>query len=213
MRGLSGSPLAGEFTFETGSPLTVEILEVKSRTPNLQIGELTELEAGRKWKLACSAKPNSRPAVYKEKLEMTVKTSDGEDRTLSFNVALNHRDRIVLQPKSNVKFLDKDTRALLAETSRPIERNILVTGGDQSVDFRVLDVRLDAGISGIFNAEIVPVREGKSYKVKVTLSSYQNKKNVLGKLTIVTDDPLKPERTIWVMGQFFQRRETAQKGR
>ncbi len=212
MRGLSGSPLAGEFTFETGSPLGVEIVEIKSRTPNLQIGELTELEAGKKWSLACSAKANSRPAIYKEKLEMNIKTSDGEDRTLNFLVSLNHRDRIVFQPKSNVKFLDKDTRSLLSDGSRPIERNILVTGGDQSVDFRVLDVRLDAGLAGIFNAEVVPVREGKSYKVKVTLDSYQNKKNVLGKLTIVTDDPLKPERTIWVMGQFFQKRETAQKG-
>ena len=118
-------------------------------------------------------------------------------------MALDHRDRIVLQPKQNVKFLDKDTKKLL-DTGQPVEKSILVTGGDKTVEFEVTGVRLDERISGAFETRIQVVSPGKSYRVWITLSQYQSKPTVLGKMTIETSDPIKKEISVWIMGQFRQ---------
>ena len=203
LQGLAGSGLAGSFGFTAGSPLDVEILEVKGLGRGLSIGELSEISPGREWELALSAKPNNRPAIMKEKLVFVVRTSDGIDRTLDFLVQLDHRDRIVLQPKQNVKFLDRDTKKLL-ENGQPVEKSILVTGGDSTVEFEVTGVKLDERIAGAFETRIQEVMKGKSYRVFITLSEYQSKPTVLGKMTIQTTDAIKNEISVWVMGQFRQ---------
>jgi len=203
LQGLAGNGLSGSFSFSAGSPLDVEILEVKGLGTALTVGEITEISEGREWELQISARPNKRPALMKEKLVFSVRTSDGVERSLEFIVALDHRDRIVLQPKQNVKFLDKDTRKLL-ENGQPIEKSILVTGGDNTVEFEVIGVRLDERIADAFDTRIQVVSPGKSYRVWITLSQYQSKPTVLGKMTIETTDTVKKEISVWVMGQFRQ---------
>ncbi|MGE4620120.1 MAG: hypothetical protein AAEJ04_09965 [Planctomycetota bacterium] len=203
LQGLAGNGLSGAFNFSAGSPLNVEILEIKGLGVGLDIGELTEVTPGREWELQLSARPNNRPAIMKEKLLFKVRTSDDVERDLEFLVAVDHRDRIVLQPKQNVKFLDRDTKKLL-EDGKPIEKSILVTGGDSTVEFQVTGVKLDERISGAFATRIQEVLPGKSYRVWITLSEYQPKPTVLGKMTIETSDEIKNEISVWVMGQFRQ---------
>ncbi|MEC9476845.1 MAG: hypothetical protein VX764_07405 [Planctomycetota bacterium] len=203
LQGLAGSELTGSFGFTAGSPLDVEVLEVRGRGNGLTIGELTEISPGREWELGLSARPNNRPAIIKEKLVFDVRTSDGEERTLDFLVQLDHRDRIVMQPKQNVKFLDRETKKLLEEGT-PVEKSILVTGGDQTVEFEVTGVKLDERIAGAFETRIQEVTRGRSYRVYITLSEYQPRPTVLGKMTIQTTDVVKKELSVWVMGQFRQ---------
>ena len=203
LQGLAGADLAGSFTFTAGSPLDVEIVEMRSLGTLLDIGEMEEVTAGREWNLSLSARASRRPALVKEKLYIDVITSDGEERSLEFLVQLDHRARIVLQPKQNVKFLDKETTKLL-ETGEPIEKSILITGGDSTVEFEVTGVKLDAKISNAFQTRIEEISPRKIYRVWITLSEYQSKPTVLGKMTIETSDAVRNSISVWVMGQFRQ---------
>jgi len=209
LQGLAGKPLEGTFEFNAGSPLDVEIVEVRTAGKGwITSAEPVVLEEGRSFELSLSASPNSKPAILREKLILDVKTSDGLDRSLEFNVQLDHRDRIVLQPKNNIKFMDKETRNLLTSPN-PIEKSILVTGGDPEVIFEVTGVTLDDRIQGAFSTRVQEVVAGKSYRVWITLSEYQTTPTVLGKMTISTSDEIKKEISMWVMGQFPQKRQTA----
>ncbi|HIG04191.1 MAG TPA: DUF1573 domain-containing protein [Planctomycetes bacterium] len=203
LQGLAGGDLSNSFTFTAGSPLDVEIVEIKSRGSLLDIGELEEVIVGREWNLSLTAKANARPALIKEKLVMEVLTSDGEERTLDFLVQVDHRPRIVLQPKQNLKFLNRETSKLLGG-GEPLEKSILVTGGDKTVEFEVTGVLLDPKIADAFQTRIEVVSPQKSYRVWVTLSEYQSKPTVLGKLKIQTNDKVRSEISVWVMGQFRQ---------
>ncbi|MDE0959887.1 MAG: hypothetical protein OSB09_03825 [Planctomycetota bacterium] len=203
LQGLAGGDLSGSFTFSAGSPLDVEIIEMKTRGSLLEIGELEVVTAGREWNLPLLAKASVRPALIKEKLVMVVLTSDGEERTLDFLVQLDHRPRIVLQPKQNLKFLNRETTKLIGG-GEPIEKSILVTGGDKTVEFEVTGVELDPKIADAFQTRIEVVSPQKSYRVWVTLSEYQSKPTVLGKLMIRTNDAVRNEISVWVMGQFRQ---------
>lgn len=203
LQGLAGNDLSGSFRLSAGSPLDVEILEVKGLGASISVGELTETIPGREWDVQISARSNKRPALMKDKLLFSVRTSDEVERTVEILIQADHRDRIVLQPKQNVKFLDKDTKKLLAD-GQPIEKSILVTGGDNTVEFEVTGVRLDERISGAFETRIQEIQAGKSYRIFITLSEYQQKPTVLGKMTIETSDTLKKEISVWVMGQFRQ---------
>lgn len=210
LQGLAGKPLEGTFGFNAGSPLDVEIVDVRTAGKGwITAAEPVVIEEGRSFELSLSASANSKPAVLREKLILDVKTSDGQDRSLEFNVQLDHRDRIVLQPKNNIKFMDKETRNLLNAGSKPIEKSILVTGGDPEVSFEVTEVNLDDRIQGAFTTRIQEVVAGKSYRVWITLSEYQSTPTVLGKMTIKTSDEIKKEISMWVMGQFPQKRQTA----
>jgi len=209
LQGLAGKPLEGTFQFNAGSPLNVEIVDVRTAGKGwITAAEPVVLEEGRSFELSLSASSNSKPAILREKLILDVKTSDGLDRSLEFNVQLDHRDRIVLQPKNNIKFMDKETRNLLTD-SKPIEKSILVTGGDPEVRFEVTGVTLDDRIQGAFSTRVQEVVAGKSYRVWITLSEYQATPTVLGKMTITTSDEIKNEISMWVMGQFPQKRQTA----
>jgi len=203
LQGLAGGDLSSSFTFTAGSPLDVEIVEIKSRGSLLEIGELEEVKVGREWNLSLTAKANARPALIKEKLVMEVLTSDGEERTLDFLVQVDHRPRIVLQPKQNLKFLNRETSKLLGG-GEPLEKSILVTGGDKTIEFEVTGVQLDPKIADAFQTRIEVVSPKKSYRVWVTLSEYQSKPTVLGKLKIQTNDEVRSEISVWVMGQFRQ---------
>lgn len=208
LQGLAGTALNGSFTFNAGSPLDVEITEIRSAGKRVTASEPVVQEAGRSFEITLDAAPNNKPAILREKLYLDVKTSDGVDRTLEFNVQIDHRDRIVLQPKNNIKFMDKETKGLLKDGS-PVEKSILVTGGDPSVQFEVTGVALDDRIKNAFSTRVQEVVAGKSYRVWIKLSEYQSTPTVLGKMTIQTSDEMKKEISIWVMGQFPQKRQTA----
>ncbi len=201
LQGLAGGELEGSFTFTAGSPLDVEVVELKSQGSLLTIGEMKEVTPGREWTLNLSARSSKRPALIKEKLFIDVVTSDGKERALDFLVQLDHRARIVLQPKQNLKFLNKDTAKLL-DGGEPQEKSILVTGGDGSIEFEIKSVKLDDKIGSVFETRVEEVSPKRSYRIWVTLKEYQPKPTVLGKLLIETTDPVRKELSVWIMGQF-----------
>ena len=59
LQGLAGGDLSNSFTFTAGSPLDVEIIEIKSRGSLLDIGELEEVKVGREWNLSLTSKANA----------------------------------------------------------------------------------------------------------------------------------------------------------
>ncbi len=154
---------------------------------------------GREWNLSLTAQANTRPALIKEKLVIEVLTSDGEERTLDFLVQVDHRPRIVLQPKQNLKFLNRETSKLLGG-GEPLEKSILVTGGDKTIEFEVTGVQLEPKIADAFQTRFEVVSPKKSYRVWVTLSEYQSKRTMLGKLKIQTNHEVRSEISVWVMG-------------
>jgi len=202
LRGLAGSPLSGTWTLKKGSWLDAEVLSYETKFGNARVESFDTVEPGSEYRVTLAADPVDRPMIYNEILNVKVKTSDGEERDLEFRFRVEHNARVVTNPKNHLKFLPNQMSGLLADPPRPVMRPITLTGGGPEVTFHVTGVDLDDKLKGVFRTEVATLAEGRNYQVRVYLDEWQEQKQVLGKMTIHTDDPDYSDITLWVMALF-----------
>ena len=203
LRGLAGHELRTEFDMYEGSPLSVEILSTEVANGNAGIESITPVEGEKgRWHVVLTASPVARPLAYNDQVKVNVRTSDGVLRTVTFILKIEHNARVLTSPKGQVKFLPREVDRLRGPEAKPISRAIRVMPGGDEVEFRVTEVRLDENLEGIVRAEVRPDPSGKSFIVQVWIDEWQEKRQMIGRLTIVTDDPETSEIPIWVMAMF-----------
>ncbi len=202
LQGLVGTPLTTTFTLREGSWLGIEVLSHETRLGNARIEKFEAVGDGGEFQVILAADPVDRPAVYREELVVKVRTEDGKEREVSFRIQVEHNPRVVLEPRGNIKFLANHLQSLRQEKPVPVSRAITLRPGGEGVTFQVLEVRLDEKLQGIFRTDIQPVNNGSSYRVMIHIDEWHDVPQVLGRLTIITDDPENPENSIWVMAHF-----------
>jgi hypothetical protein len=203
LRGLAGSTLTGSVTLKKGAWLDIsEVISVEPKQRQVRVVNTETLVPGSDFRLDLVADPNEIPGMVRDEIIVRVRASDGVERELSVPAMIEHNPRIVVDPRGNVKFLANQIQTLRFPGAAPVSRPILLRTGGEGVTFHVLDVRLDEKLQGVFRTEIVPVTEGSVYRVLVHLDAWHEVPQVLGRMTIVTDDPDQAEISMWVMAHF-----------
>jgi len=205
LRGLAGNRLTGRAVLKKGSWLDYEILEYGLKFKNANIDSFEPTSDGESIAVSFSAEPVDRPMIFNEELQVKVRTSDEKERDLSFRFRVEHNARVLASPRGQLKFLPAKVETLRDPEAKPIQMPISLTVGGPEVEFHVLDVKLDENLEGVFRTETIVQTAGKRYLVKVWLDKWQPKRQVIGKLTVVTDDPDNKEISLWVMAVFTNR--------
>ena len=202
MAGLAGSELRTEVTLKKGSWLGVELLSHELKWGNARVEGVKPVEGEDAWVFTLAAPPAERPGVFNEELRLKVRTSDGEERDLPFVFRVEHNARVLASPRGQIKFPAQLVQKVYGPNPTPQAMTVNLRAGGDEVNFNVLDVKLDENLSGVFRTELVERSAGKMYQVKVWLDSWHEKRQVIGKMTILTDDPEAEEVSLWVMALF-----------
>lgn len=203
LAGLSGTPLASSLTLKKGAWLDIsEVISVEPTQKNVKVGAIETVTPGTEFRLALIADPASTPGMFRDELVVRVRTSDGEERQVKVGAQIEHNPRVVFEPRGVVKFLAAQIQSLRQPNPSPVTRTIQLRSGGEGVAFRVLEVRLEEKLQGVFRTEVVPVTEGSLYKVLIHLDAWQDVKEVIGRMTIVTDDPDHAETSVWLIASF-----------
>ncbi len=202
MAGLAGSTLRTEVTMKKGSWLDVELLSSELKFGNARIESVTPAPEGNAWTFVLMADSVTRPMIYNEELVLNVRTSDDVERTVSFVFRIEHNARVLANPRGQLKFLPQRMAQLRGPNPQPVFMPVSLQVGGPEVSFRVLEVKLDEKLEGVFRTEVIEQSSGKNYLVKVWLDEWQDVRQVIGRMTIVTDDDENPEIALWVMALF-----------
>jgi len=203
LRGLAGTELVSEFVLKQGSHLEVEILESEVSSGNARVDrfEPVEGEPG-SWSVRLVADAVDRPLIFNEKFKIDVRTSDGQEREVSFPFRVEHNARVQATPKGQLKFIPREIAKLYGPNPQPISRAVLLNAGGEGIRFNVLEVRLDENLEGVVKTEVTEQRPGEQFAVHVRIEEWQEKRQMIGRMTIVTDDPECGEISLWVMALF-----------
>ncbi|MFN0060223.1 MAG: DUF1573 domain-containing protein [Planctomycetota bacterium] len=199
--GLAGTPLEATVMMVAGSELGFTILKIEPKAKLLSVGAIEEIEAGRKYKVTLTAEASPTPNVNRETLELTLKTSDGQERKSEISAVVEHSDRITVANKSIV-FLKRQTEQLLRSPEKPCVQDIHIHGGRDDVRFAITGVEILDVPAGVFTSTVDTVKEGFRYKVTVRLNEYRAENALSGRVLIHTDDPDSPEKTVKLHAQF-----------
>jgi len=203
LKGLAGTSLSGSVTLRKGAWLDIsEVISAEPKNAQVRVERIETLVPGSEYRLDLVSDPAEIPGMVRDEILVKVRTTDGVEREISVPAAIEHNPRIVVDPRGNVKFLANQIQPLRHPGAAPVSRPILLRAGGEGVTFHVLEVRLDEKLQGVFRAEIVPVTEGNTYRVLVHLDAWHDVPQVLGRMTIVTDDPEQSEISLWVMAHF-----------
>lgn len=202
MTGLAGQELRTEVKLRKGSWLDVELLSHELKWGNARVEGVTPVEGEDAWLFTLAADASDRPGTYNEELRLRVKTSDGEERELPFAFRVEHNARVLANPNGKLKFPAQLVEKVFGPNPTPQAMTVNLRAGGPEVQFNVLDVQLDENLSGVFRTEVIERAPGKTYQVKVWLDSWYEKRQVIGKMTILTDDPEAEELNLWVMALF-----------
>lgn len=160
------------------------------------IPELIEKEAGKLYHIEVRANTESdnKNTYFSDRLEVDIVNAQGKAMTQNIPVTIRLKNRISVKPLRTVYFRRPEVQKLRSGGA-PVTKEIVVksevTRGDHS--FKVLKVELS---EDRFKTRIVPVQEGKEYKVEVQIDQLPDDpalKSLKGDLIIHTDDPAQPK--------------------
>ncbi len=202
LQGLAGDELTGQVSLAPGTDLQIEIEKASSVRNQFEVVKLNEIGEG-KYEIGLKAVSVSKPSILSDTLVLSVRTSDGKLRDTNIPVRLEHRDRVVIQPRGNVIFHRRDTERLKTNSTKPVVKSMQIYGGREDIRFKVLAVELKDVPEGVFDVSLDTIKENERYRVKVELKQFlDNVRTVRGKVVITTDDPESPVKEMGLFAQF-----------
>jgi len=184
--------------------LGFELLELRSRKGKFEVVEYNQIEKDKHYRAKLRVGAAEAAGTDRGILDLTIRVRDGRVVTIGTWVEIEHRPHILVQPKE-LFFNNRDTNKLLTKDAKPVTKQLMVAATLPDTKFEVTGVTLEGLPDGVFTAEFKTLIEGTRYQILVTLSKYQKKNYISGKMSIATTDPRFPKIELPLRAMFGRR--------
>lgn len=192
LRGDENSSLNITLKKSVNMPFT--ITGVKALNNRVQPELKPTADGGKTYELVVkpTSDPSGKTAYFSDRVVIEVE-GDGKKMSQDIPVVIRLKERISVKPPRTVYFRRPEVQALKAG-SGPVAKEVVVKSevpGDDHT-FNITEVEIS---ESRFKATVEPVREGKEYRITVTIDSLPEDpsvKSVKGDMIIHTDDPSQP---------------------
>ncbi len=191
----------GHFRFTPGTDQMTTVVAARLRSGLLEVVALHPIEGGGT-EVHLRAGPGESPALLRDELLLSVKTSENEPAEVSYPVVIEHLDRIRITPGGSVVFFRRQTAHLETNPARDVSKEIHLRAVREDLPFHVTGVRMEDSPEGLFRTEVRAVVPGQHYVVSVRVLRTMAKSQEQGRLVIEIDDPIRPTREREVFAQF-----------
>ncbi len=202
LKGQAGTELVGKFTVSKGTDLGITVTGVKATKNQAVLKEIVEVVEGEKYEVFVTGPPALVPGMTRDVIEVEVVCSDGEIRTTTVPVTLDHQAPITVIPRGNVVFQRRDTDRLKVPGSAPVKKDIQIFATSPETKFKITDVSVEGIPEGVFKLSQREVRESERYVITVELIQSRPERSLRGTLRVATDLPEMPVLTARLYAQF-----------
>ncbi len=188
----------------SATDLGFELLDIRSRDGKFEVTENKLIAKDKHYR--ATLRLGAAEAARKDRgiLDMVIRVRDGRTVTIGTWVELEHRPHILVQP-AEMFFNNKDTNKLLEKEPKPVTKHIMVAATTAKTRFQVTGVTIEGVADGVFTADFKPLIDGTRYQIMVTLSEYQKKSYLSGKIIVATTDPKFPKIELPLRAMFGRR--------
>jgi hypothetical protein len=202
LRGAAGSQLSGKFVLTKGTELDITVTDVSAAKNQVTLEGIVEVTAGEKYEITVSAAPALIPGMTRDIINIEVMCSDGEMRSTTVPVTIDHQAPITVIPRGNIVFQAKDTQRLKQPGSAPVKRDLQIFATSPETTFNITNISVDDAPEGVFRITQRKVRNAQRYVVSVEVLESRPERAIRGTLRIQTDLKSMPEVTARLYAQF-----------
>lgn len=202
LRGSVGTDLSGMLTLTKGTELGITVVGATSGKNQVTLSEIVEVEASEKYEVHVQAPKALVPGMLRDVLTIEVACSDGELRSMTVPVTIDHQAPISVIPRGNVVFQRKDTDRLKVAGSAPVKRDLQIYSTAPGTKFKITGMSVEEAPPGLFKISQREIRPGERYVVTIQVTETRPERSIRGTLKIQTDHPEMPEVTARLYAQF-----------
>jgi len=202
LKGLAGSDLRASLNVTPGTEISFEVIEATPLRRQFEVIDTVTLADGNSFRIDIGSRPALVPGALRDTLQLTLACSDGEIRTTTIPVTINHMAPISVVPRGNVVFQRRDTDRLKNPTGPPVQRDVQIFASDPSITFNITGMRFEDAPEGLFSHELRTVRQGSRYAVKIRVLESRQERSIRSRLVVETDHPEMLEIPIRLYAQF-----------
>lgn len=203
LSGLMSSSKSARIKLIAATDLGFEIVGARSRNGHFEITDFQNVEEDRLYEIEVTTGTADAPKSIKDPLDLLIRVKDGREVVVGRYVEIDHLDPIQVSPPRVLQFGNKDTDPLLGADAVPVVSKLIqVQNVDPGFTLEVKDVVLEGFPEGLFGVEIQEVVPGRIFRIELSLEEYRKEVLLRGSLTIVTNDPREPKRTLVVAAKF-----------
>lgn len=202
LRGEAGSPLTAKFVLSKGTELDITVTDVSAAKNQVTLEEIVEVTEGEKYEITVSAAPALVPGMTRDIINIEVMCSDGEMRSTTVPVTIDHQAPITVVPRGNIVFQAKDTERLKQPGAAPVKRDLQIFATSPETNFKITSISVDDAPEGVFRITQRQVRNAQRYVISVEVLESRPERSIRGTLRIQTDLKSMPEVTARLYAQF-----------
>ena len=202
LRGEAGSPLSAKFVLSKGTELDITVSDVSAAKNQVTLEEIVEVTEGEEYEITVSAPPALVPGMTRDIINVEAMCSDGEMRSTTIPVTIDHQAPITVIPRGNIVFQAKDTERLKQPGAAPVKRDLQIFATSPDTNFKITSISVDDAPEGVFRITQRQVRNAQRYVISVEVLENRPERSIRGTLRIQTDLESMPEVTARLYAQF-----------
>ncbi|MDE0959492.1 MAG: hypothetical protein OSB09_01795, partial [Planctomycetota bacterium] len=206
LKGPVGETLTGMFEVSMGTELGITVTEVTVNKNQADLHQIVELVEGEKYQIHLTAPPALVAGMTRDIVTVEVVCSDGEIRTTTVPLTLDHQSPITIVPRGNIVFQRKDTDRLSAPVydsrAAVVKKDIQVFATAPGTRFNITSISIEDVPEGVFGVTQRVIRESERYVISVEVLQSRPERSIRGTLRIQTDLEGMPEVTARLYAQF-----------
>ena len=202
LRGEAGSPLSAKFVLSKGTELDITVSDVSAAKNQVTLEEIVEVTEGEEYEITVSAPPALVPGMTRDIINVEAMCSDGEMRSTTIPVTIDHQAPITVVPRGNIVFQAKDTERLKQPGAAPVKRDLQIFATSPDTNFKITSISVDDAPEGVFRITQRQVRNAQRYVISVEVLENRPERSIRGTLRIQTDLESMPEVTARLYAQF-----------
>ena len=202
LKGPVGETLSGMFEVSRGTELGITVTEVTVNKNQADLYQIVEVVEGEKYQIHLTAPPALVAGMTRDIVNVEVVCSDGEIRTTTVPLTLDHQSPVTIIPRGNIVFQRKETERLSVPGAAVVKKDIQVFATTPGTRFNIKSISIDDVPEGVFGVTQRMIRESERYVISVEVLESRPERSIRGTLRIQTDLEGMPEITARLYAQF-----------